>query len=587
MHHFFSFLEDALQNHLDWVCFYVFLALACIAPRLGDRLFRPIERIGSRFALRKGLAVVSISLAAILLRVSFLGIDYLPVPLIHDEFSYVLAGDTFAHGRLTNPPHPMWIFFETFHVLQHPTYASKYPPAQGAFLALGQLLGNQWIGVLLSVALMCGAILWMLQGWMPARWALLGGVLVLLRFAVFNDWVEDYWGGAVAAIGGALVVGALPRIMRSARPRYALWMGLGAAILANSRPLEGFILFASVVAALALWLWKQPAPERGKIAARVVLPMAAILLACVVWMGYYNWRVTGHPLLPPYIAYERAYNPEPFFLWQSARPNPAYNNPQFDNYYNVWAPTQVAHDWNDVLNGTGDRIAEFFNFFLGKELAVCLLGLPWLLLRDRRMRFLAAQFAVCAVGLLVVVWFWPHYAAPVMATTFALVVQGLRHVRKFRVRGWAVGIGLSRAIVFMSIGWIVSQAMGLGSVPFEVIAETASMYQRDYFESKLESVPGKQLVIVRYAPNHNPNQEWVYNRADIDDANVVWAREIPGVNVQPLLDYFHGRRVWLALPDTVPPQMTRYVPLAAPAPTAPPPAQTSAPGAAVPNTPAR
>ena len=113
MHHLLSFLEDALQNNLDWVCFYVFLFLACVDPRLGDGVFRPIERIGSRFALKKGLAVISISIAEILIRVAFLPIDRLPVPLYHDEYSYLLAGDTFAHWRLTNPPHAMWIFFET------------------------------------------------------------------------------------------------------------------------------------------------------------------------------------------------------------------------------------------------------------------------------------------------------------------------------------------------------------------------------------------------------------------------------------------------------------------------------------------
>jgi hypothetical protein len=588
MHHFLAFLEDPLRNHLDWVLFYVILFFACVTPRLGDSVFRPIERFGSRLALRKELAIVAISLGAIALRLAFLGIDHVPVPLYHDEFSYLLAGDTFAHGRLTNPAHPMWLFFDTFHVLQHPTYASKYPPAQGAFLALGQLFGSPWIGVLLSVGVMCGAILWMLQGWLPARWALLGGVLVLLRFAVFNDWVESYWGGAVAAAGGALVVGALPRIWRAPRPRYAACMGIGAAILANSRPVEGFILFATVIAALGIWLWKQPAPERGKLIARIVLPMAAILLVCIGWMGYYNWRVTQNPLLPPYIAYERAYNPEPFFLWQAPHPIPVYSNPQLSALYNIWAPRQIARDRDNILRGVWHRTTEFFNFFLGKELALGLLGLPWVL-RDRRTRFLSLQFGFCAIGFLSFVWFWPHYAAPIMATTFALLVQGLRHVRRWRAGRWAVGIGFSRAAVLMSLGWIAAQAQQLGATPFEVNAGSAQVYERDYFETKLETVPGQQLVIVRYAPNHDPNQEWVFNGADIDGAKVVWAREIPGVDIQPLLDYFHGRRVWLAEPDATPLQLIRYVPPTAPAAAAPPapPAQASPPGASSPSAPPR
>lgn len=71
----------------------------------------------------------------------------------------------------------MCVYFDTFHVLKHPTYMSKYPPAQGAVLALGELLGNAWIGVLLSTAAMVAAVVWALQEWLPPQWALLGGVL--------------------------------------------------------------------------------------------------------------------------------------------------------------------------------------------------------------------------------------------------------------------------------------------------------------------------------------------------------------------------------------------------------------------------
>src|SRR5690348_15160980 len=136
-----------------------------------------------------------------------------PLPIAPDEFSYLLAADTFVSGRLTNPTPAQWQHFETPEVLVRPSYQSKYPPGQGFFLAVGQrLTGNPLAGVWLSSALACAALCWMLQAWVGEAWALYGGLLATCQLGWFGRWAQSFWGGMVAALGGALVFGAVRRL---------------------------------------------------------------------------------------------------------------------------------------------------------------------------------------------------------------------------------------------------------------------------------------------------------------------------------------------------------------------------------------
>src|SRR5256885_2267196 len=280
-----------------------FLLLAIFLPRFISRVFHALESPLSRLAERKTLLIITVFFLVITVRLALLPQLRVPLPGIHDEYSYLLLGDTLAHGRLANSPHPMWMSFESFHVNWFPAYASKYPPGQGVVLALGQWLGHPWIGVLLSVAAMCAAILWMLQAWLPARWALLGAVLVALKFGIASYWINSYWGGAVAATGGAPGLGTMPPTLRCARTTHALLLGLGIAILANTRPYEGLLFCIPVAGWFLCWLagkTKSPVALRTRIA-RVLAPLAVVLALTTGFIGYYNWRLTGSALLFPHV----------------------------------------------------------------------------------------------------------------------------------------------------------------------------------------------------------------------------------------------------------------------------------------------
>jgi hypothetical protein len=531
-------------RHLGvWTGLFVLagLTVAAFVPVLGNQFFTMVERFTSRLARRKHLAIASVALAAVVLRLILLLCVPVPVPRVHDEFSYLLAGDTFAHGLLTNPPHPMWVYFDTFHVNQQPTYMSIYPPAQGSMLALGQILGHPWIGVLLSMAAMCAAILWALQGWLPARWAFLGGILAMLRFALFGYWINSYWGGAVGAFGGALVIGALPRIMRFRHARDAVILGVGAAILANSRPFEGLVFCLPVAAALLYWLLRGTGGSSKERFRRVLLPLCAVGTLCLGFDAYYNWRGTGNSFLFPYVLNVQSRFTVPQLVWQRTRPPINFQNAQFDDYYNKW--------WQVVAQPTGaqeireawaNRARNSVGFFLWPELCLPLLTLPWLF-RDRRARLLIWQTTICIAGSVLVVLFHPHYAAPLTATMFAIITQGIRHLRQWRLGSRPVGIELARAVVLFAV--ILVPFHNSYSMSF------LNMDRRSRIIDQLNAAPGQHLVIVRYSSRHNAHEEWVYNCADIDRAKTVWAREIQGVSMTPLLAYFRNRQVWLLEPD--------------------------------------
>src|SRR5450759_330542 len=300
------------------------LLMAFALPGFGKGFFAPIEECIRSLARKPILAIFLVGLSAPLIRLSLLPIAPIPEPAIHDEFSHLLAAETFASGRLTNPTHPMWMHFETFHEEHQPTYMSMYPPAQGMILAAGRVFfGHPWFGVCVSVGVMCAAICWMLQAWLPPQWALLGGILAVLRIGIFTYWMNSYWGGAPAAEGGALILGAMPRIMRRPRVRSALVLGFGLAILANSRPFEGLLLSIPVMGALFAWSVGKARPPTRILLVQIVMPLSAVLLITATGMGYYNWRVFGSPTTLLYQIIRSTYAVSPVFVLVMPRPDPS------------------------------------------------------------------------------------------------------------------------------------------------------------------------------------------------------------------------------------------------------------------------
>jgi hypothetical protein len=516
-----------------------------------------IEHAFTSFATKRHLAVLSVGLLALALRLALLPLHPVPQPGIVDEFSYLLAADTFASGRLSNPPHPFWVSFENLMILSQPTYASKYPPAQGLALALGIVLaGNAWVGVLLSTAAMCSAIVWMLQAWIPPRWALLGGLLAMARIAVGSYWVDSYWGGAVAATGGALLYGALPRLIARGRARDGLLLGIGLAVLANSRPYEGLLAATPAAITIGVWAFRKGRPSLRPLLL-VLLPLVVAALAAL----RYNAAITGNPLAMPYQLHEAQYSAAPLFWFQKIKPEPVYRHPVMKAFQTGWARQQYLDNFtHGLLRASLLKLDALRCFFFGALLTVCLVALPWAL-RSKRLRLAFFSLGFVLAGMLLEIAVVPHYAAPVTGIFYLLVIQCLRQVRACGRIGLAVG----RAIPVVLAGTLLAlyslEAAGkpLLHEPYSWCFPRPGNLARARILDQLHHSEGRHLILVRYDPNFmGRHEEWVYNRADIDSAKVIWAWEMDPEHDSSLIRYFHSRHVWRLESDVPHPELQPY-----------------------------
>jgi hypothetical protein len=464
-------------------------------------------------------------------------------PEVTDEFSYLLGADTLARGRMSNPAHPMWKHFESIHIIQQPTYASKYPPGQAAALAAGRLLGGHPIaGVWLSVALASASVCWMLMAWVPPRWAFLGGLLTMLH-PMFPQWSQSYWGGAVAMTGGALVLGAVRRIIEKERARDAWILGLGMAVLANSRPYEGAVLGLTAGAALLGWMAGRKRAALSATLRRIALPVAAMVALTALWIGVYNLRVTGSPFRLPYMVHEEAYGVAPLFVFQSLRPEPIYNHKEIRDIHSGWELADYLNQQSpgNFLMGCKYKLENLARWnLLDLAFLIPLSALGFALRRDPWMKLSLAACGIYIAALLLETWLLPHYAAPAVGLIFLITIQSMRHLNAWRWRNNRSGQYVLRAALVLSAIYLVFTWASLPPVDRDSWNE-----RRASLLEELKRSGERHLVIVRYTPKSNWGEEWVYNEADIDSAQVVWAREMDPDSNRALLEYFRDRRAWL------------------------------------------
>jgi hypothetical protein len=548
-------------SNIIWL---VVAAVAFLAPHVAEPVWDRLEMLLNAFARRKALCCVVAGLTVLLVRAAMLPVWHSPTPYVHDEFGYLLQADTFASGHLTNPTHPLADAFESPFILQRPTYNAKFQPGQGLCLALGQaVFGNPWFGAWLSCGLLASLLCWALQGWFTPGWALFGTALIL-PLCTFSYWMNSYWGGSVAAIGGALVFGALPRL-RAKRLVPAAVLSLGATVLAITRPFEGLVVLVPVAALVFRTL-----------AARQWAALILVGLAGAAFLGYYNARVTGSALQLPYVEYDRQYPFTSHFNILPLPPDRTYRQIGLTwvNHWerNAWAQSRSA-------GFIGRRLADLL------ECSQTLLSSGFLLLplvmfgpqllRSKKLRVVCWALLLTLVAAFLEVMYYTHYAAPALAALLVLVVQGFRHLRLWEFSpGKHTGRMLTRAapavVLFLAVQTQVSKlARG------HPLDDSQRFRAREVLEQLLSEAHVKHVILVRHTRPESVEPDWsayprpekapmpielIHNGANIDAARIIWAHDLGPDENRRLREYYKYRTFWLYQPEENSGKLDRYTP---------------------------
>jgi hypothetical protein len=224
-----------------------------------------------------------------------------PTPVIHDEASYLLQAKTFAAGRWSNPPPPIAEFFEQFHVLVAPAFASKYPPGTALLMVPGVWLGAPAL-VLVLLGGATGGLLFALGRRAANVWVALLAWGMWIATPATLWWAAGYFSEVVTAALWMLGWWALLQWRDTAKARWLVLLAMTVAWMAISRPLTA-VAYALPLVVVVLWLTIHRRQWRHLIAATIagVTVLAVLPISNRAILGTWRampWSVYSQQYLP-------------------------------------------------------------------------------------------------------------------------------------------------------------------------------------------------------------------------------------------------------------------------------------------------
>jgi hypothetical protein len=79
----------------------------------------------------------------------------------------------------------------------------------------------------------------------------------------------------------------------------------------------------------------------------------------------------------------------------------------------------------------------------------------------------------------------------------------------------------------------------------QIQARNTQVTQKESIEQELlKKQPGQHVIFVSYAGLPSPHEEWIYNKAEIDAAPVIWALDLGQTENEKLRRHYAERFFW-------------------------------------------
>jgi hypothetical protein len=464
-----------------------------------------------------------------------------PLPVIHDEASYHLQADIFAHLRWAAPAPPVPQFFEQPYVLVVPVTASMFPPGHTLLLSLGAMLHFPPLVPLLNAAISAVLIVLIVRRITNVRVALVSW-LVWLGTPLVLRYAPGYFSETTTTTMLLLSWWSLLKWRETRVLRWLVVVAMALAWGAITRPITmlayGIPVLAIVIRdASGLRLWRH--------AAIAGAAGACVLAIIPLWSA----RTLGDARAIPLLRYTRDYIPfnKPGFTADTTPPRRALS-PVMRSIYDDFLAHHKRHTLANVPRIAAARlVAITHDLWAGAQLLLVPFFVIGLYTMPRALRFAAGGAVLLFLTYLTYAYDapWSLYyleLTPVVATITACgIASAARRIRRHdvddvRARGGAdVALMLSAAVI---------AALALPSVSQWRARHREINGIRASFEAALRSLPSaRSVVFLRYA--HRPHHvALVFNYPDLAERSV-WVVHDLGARNAELLARAPGRAAYV------------------------------------------